>query len=236
MGLARVLALPLPTGSTWLWLLGSAGLHSSYKIFLTQAYQRGDLSRVYPIARGTAPMIVAVVGAVFLSDIISVHEYLGILLIACGVMVMARGVFRYGESRQLLLFALGAATMTAGYTMVDGLGARGSGAPTVFVAWMFLLDGIGFLSWALIAHGRGSIPVRPRVWVLGTLAGAASYGAYWIAVWAMTKAPIALVGALRETSVLFAVAIGVLFFRERADRGKIAAAALILTGVVLARL
>jgi len=236
MGLAMAASLPLPSGATWFWLAASAVFHSAYKMFLTFAYERGDLSRVYPIARGTAPMIVAVVGAFMLSDLMASRDYFGIALVGLGIILMARGVFTNGESRALLPYAFASSLATAGYSLVDGVGARVAGDATLFVAWMFLLDGVIFLVWALALRGRAVLPRDLKTWGLGTLGGAASYGSYWIAVWAMTVAPIALVAALRETSVLFAVLIGVVFFHERADRGKLVAAGLIVAGIVLTRL
>jgi len=236
MGVVLAAALPWPRGQVWLWLIGAAVLHSSYKVFLTYSYERGDLSRVYPIARGTAPIIVALFGLAFLADKIAAQEYAGIFLVACGIMLMARGVFAHGESRAMLPFALASATATAGYTLVDGVGARVAGQAGLFVAWMFLLDGGIFLIWAFLTRGRKALPMKAKAWALGTLAGGFSYAAYWIAVWAMTQAPIALVAALRETSILFAVLIGVLFFHEQADRSKFLAAGMIVAGILLTRL
>ena len=236
MGLGMLLFLPLPAPAVWPWLLLSTLLHSAYKAFLTLAYGRGDLSRVYPIARGTAPMLVALAGAAFLADRVSGREYAGILLVGGGIVLMARGVFTQGESRRLIPFALASALMTAGYSLADGLGARIAGNATLYVAWMFFLDGLLFGAWALWRRGAGLVAFRPREWALGLLAGAASFAAYWIAVAAMTLAPIALVTALRETSVLFAVLIGVAVFGERAERGKLVAAGLIVMGVALMRL
>lgn len=236
MGLGMAFFYPLPQGQTWFWLGASVTFHTAYKMFLTFAYQHGDLSRVYPIARGTAPMIVALVGAFVLADVVAPMEYLGILLVGAGILLMARGVFTNGEPRSLLPFAFGSALATAGYSLVDGTGARVSGDATMYVAWLFLLDGALFLIWGLVYRGPRAIPIGARVWGLGVAAGGASYGAYWIAVWAMTVAPIALVTALRETSVLFAVLIGVLFFREPADLGKVIAAILIVIGIVLTRI
>lgn len=236
MGVGMALAYPLPSGKVWFWLAASAVFHSFYKAFLTLAYQRGDLSRVYPIARGTAPLIVAVIGAFFLADPMAVLDYGGILMVGLGIILMARGVFTHGESRALLPFAFGSSLATAGYSLVDGVGARIGGDATQYVAWLFLLDGALFLVWALIFRGPSVLPRTAKAWGLGTVAGGASYGAYWIVVWAMTVAPIALVAALRETSVLFAVMIGILFFHERRDIGKLAAAALIVCGVILTRL
>jgi len=235
MGLALALFVPWPNGETWLWLAASTVLHTSYKVFLTSAYRRGDLSRVYPIARGTAPMIVALSGALVLADVISVREYSGIFMLGAGIVMMAHGVFSAGESRKLLPFAFASALATAGYSLVDGVGARISGEATVFVAWVFFLDGCLFAVWALATCGRRVVPMRAGLWGIGTVAGAASYGAYWIVVWAMTVAPIALVVALRETSVLFAVAVGIYVFHERAEMEKLLAAGLIIAGIILMR-
>ena len=236
MGLAVALVLPLPDPATWAWLAVSTVFHSSYKAFLTLAYERGDLSRVYPVARGAAPMLVAVIGFVLLGEKLALQDMVAVALIGGGILLMARGVFAHGESRTLLPFALASACMTAGYSLVDGHGARVSGQPGQFVAWMFFLDGMLFACWALWHRGRGAVSRSPRALGAGVMAGAASYGAYAIAVWAMGHAPIALVAALRETSVLFAVLLGVVLLRERPDTGKVMAALLILAGVVMIRL
>jgi len=235
MGLAVAIALPFPARESWPWLLGSAGIHSSYKIALTYAYQHGDLSRVYPIARGTAPLIVAAFGILLLPDVVTPREYAGIFLLALGVLFMASGVFSNRESRFLLTFSLASAAATAGYTLVDGLGARISTNVTAYVAWMFFLDGFLFLSWVLVFRGRWAVPVPASGWARGIAAGAASFLAYWIAVWAMSVAPIVLVSALRETSILFAVLIGVMFFGERGGAVKLASAGLIILGVIVMR-
>ena len=157
----------------------------------------------------------------------------GVLVLGGGIVLMARGVLTNGESRRLLPFALGAACATAGYTLSDGMGARASGAPVAYVAWLMLLLAVSYTPAVLALRGRRILTRDPRTWALGSLGAAASFGAYAIAVWAMTVAPIALVGALRETSILFAVLIGWLAFGERMDRGKALAAALILGGVAL---
>jgi drug/metabolite transporter (DMT)-like permease len=124
---------------------------------------------------------------------------------------------------------------TATYTMIDGMGARISGAPAAYVAWVFVADGVFFTAGMLALRGWGVIPRSGHAWRLGALASAASYGAYAVSVWAMTVAPIALVAALRETSILFAVLIGWLAFGERMGRDKAVAAAVIVAGVVLTR-
>lgn len=236
MGLVMALFVPLPTGEVWLWLLASGALHSGYKMFLAAAYKHGDLSRVYPIARGAAPMIVVLAGLFLLSDTLTGKEYAGIALIGLGVILMARGVFSGGEARVLIPLALGSALCTAGYSMVDGLGARVAGNATQFTAWLFIFDALVFSVATLATSGTKRFIAPRRTWALGAFAGALSLVTYWIAVWAMTVAPIALVAALRETSVLFAVLIGVVWMKEPANIGKISAAIVIVFGIVLIRL
>lgn len=236
IGLAVVATRPLPAPEVWPWVMAAGCTHFAYKFFLTYAYEQGDLSRVYPIARGAAPMIVAIVGALFLADAMRAAEYAGITVLGLGIGLMARGVFADGESRRLLPFALGSAAATASYTLIDGLGARVSGDAVAYVGWIFVVDGLLFAAGMVALRGRVVLAGGWRAWALGGVASAASYGAYAISVWAMTVAPIALVAALRETSILFAVLIGWLVFGERMTPGKALAAALIVLGVALTRL
>ena len=218
------------------WVIAAGCTHFAYKFFLTYASDRGDLSRVYPMARGAAPMVVALVGAAFLSDAVSGQEYLAIAVLAGGILPMARGIFASGEDRRLLPFALGSALATATYTLIDGMGARVSGAPVAYVAWVFVVDGCFFSLGMVALRGWDVIPRNWRAWRMGIFASAASYGAYAVSIWAMTLAPIAVVAALRETSILFAVLIGWLVFGERMSGEKALAAVTIVAGVMLMRL
>jgi drug/metabolite transporter (DMT)-like permease len=235
-GLGIAITRPLPELEVWPWLLASGIFHSAYKTFLGYAYEHGDLSRVYPIARGAAPMIVLGLSFFLLSDELSQFEYIGVVVLGFGILMMARGVFANAESARLVPFALGSAIATAGYSIVDGLGARVSGDAIAYVAWLFVWDAFFFTPVCLALRGRGVLNWEWRVWRTNGLAALASYGAYAIAVWAMTQAPIALVTALRETSILFAVLIGWFFFGDRMDRGKVIAVSLIICGVMLTRL
>lgn len=236
VGLAILLARPWPGAELVPWLLASGLFHAGYKLFLALAYEQGDLSRVYPIARGAAPLIVLALGGAVLTDAISAAEYAGVTVLACGILGMARGIRHAGESLRLLPFALGSAAMTAGYSIVDGLGARVAGDALTYVAWLFVLDAAFFTPCCVALRGASVLRAAPRDWALGSVAAAGSYGAYAIAVWAMTIAPIPLVAALRETSILFAVLLGWVFLGERMDRGKGVAALLIVGGVALTRL
>ena len=236
IGLGVALWRPAPEWHVLPWVLASGLVHFFYKFFLTQAYARGDLSRVYPIARGTAPLVVALASGLVLSDVITNTEFIGITVLGLGILMMAQGVFAQGENRRLIPFALGSAAATAAYTLIDGQGARIGGDAVAYVAWVFVVDGLGFAAGMLAWKGWDVLPRSRQPWGVGALAGAASYGAYGISVWAMTVAPIALVAALRETSILFAVLIGWLGFGERMTRGKAMAALVIVAGVMITRL
>lgn len=236
IGLAVVAVSPPINPAAIPWVIAAGCTHFAYKFFLTYAYDRGDLSRVYPIARGAAPMIVALVGGFILSDAISGRQYLAILVLGGGILMMARGVFAQGENRKMLPFALGSACATATYTMIDGIGGRISGAPGAYVAWVFVADGLIFTLGMLALRGASVLPRDRRAWLLGSAASFASYGAYAVSIWAMTLAPIAVVAALRETSILFAVLIGWLVFGETMDRTKALAATVIVAGVLLTRI
>ncbi len=227
---------PWPAAEVWPWLFASGLIHMAYQLFLAYAYDQGDLSRVYPIARGAAPLIVMVVSLLWLADEMGAWDYIGVSVLGLGILLMARGVFSNGESRRLLPFALGSAAATAGYTLADGLGARVSGAPVTYVGWLMMLSAAFYTPAAIALKGRAVLRADAKGWALGFVAAAASFGAYAIAVWAMTVAPLALVAALRETSILFAVVLGWLLFNERIDRMKGIAAVLIVLGAVLTRL
>jgi len=236
VGLCVVATRDIPGADIWLWIIASGFIRMLYLVFLGYAYEHGDLSRVYPIARGAAPLFVLLVGGFFLADVISRAELIGILVLGFGILLMARGALASGENRRLVPFAIGSAMATAAYSIVDGIGARLSGDPIAFVGWALLATALFYAPVAVHFKGVSVLRADRSTWVAGAIAGVASYLAYSIVVWAMTKAPIALVTALRETSILFAVLIGWLVFSERMDSGKALAALLIVGGAVLTRI
>ena len=236
IGLAILMTRDWPTAAVWPWILASGLIHTGYQTFLAFAYEHGDLSRVYPLARGTAPMITLLVSALWLAEAVSPLETAGILVLGSGIALLAGGVWNSGESRRMLPYAFGSALATAGYTMVDGMGARALGDPVTYLAWVMVVAGVAFAAVMLALRGQSSIPAAPRVWAVGALGAAFSYGGYAVVVWAMTQAPIPLVAGLRETSILFAVLIGWLVFRERMTPLKGLSAAMIAGGVLLTRI
>jgi drug/metabolite transporter (DMT)-like permease len=233
--LPGIILSPLPDGTEWAWIVISALVHMAYQMLLAFAYEQGDLSRVYPIARGTAPLLVLVVSLFWLNEPLTLTELLGICVLGIGVMLMARGVFSSGESRKLLPFAFGAAIATAAYSIIDGLGARHMGDSWAYVSWVMAMTGVMYLPTIMFMRGAAIVNIPLRDWPRGLAASGLSYMAFAIVVWAMSSAPIALVTSLRETSILFAMVLGWLVFSEKMQSGKILAACMIVVGVVLTR-
>jgi len=227
----------LPDPAAWPWIVGGALLHTGYKIFLIQAYAHADLSQVYPLARGTAPLIITAVSLLFLGVSFSPLSLVAVLTISFGVLIMAFKGEKSGVMRGNALFwALGTAVFTASYTMADGIGARVAGTPTGFIMWMFIGDAIGMLAYVISRRGFVAFPALLPAWKTGLAAGAMSLGSYWVAVWAFTRAPIALVAALRESSILFSVLIATLVLRESVTGWRWMSAAAIAGGMVLMKL
>jgi phosphonate utilization associated putative membrane protein len=242
--LAALLALPLlawvglPPAVAWPYIGGSLVIHIGYYIALVGAYRHGDLGLTYPIMRGLAPLLVALGSTTFIGEAPSSVAWLGIVGIAAGVALV--GLAHPGETlhhRKALAFAFANAGIIALYTIVDGLGVRATGDALRYVMVLFVLDGI---SYPLLVWLRRSVEGRRAIvrhaaerWPAALLGGAASIGSYAIALWAMTRAPVASVAALRETSVLFAAILGTVLLKERFGVQR-AAGTLVLVGGVMA--
>jgi drug/metabolite transporter (DMT)-like permease len=216
------------------WLAGSIVLHQLYKVFLIESYRLGDLSRVFPIARGVAPLLVAGGAAVVAGERLHGMQVMGLVTIAVGVCLLAfKGRSLRGTRGLDLAFAVATGAITASYTLVDAIGARASASPIAFVCWMYVADGILFPAYALLTR-RAEIPAFVRAnWRQGLAAGVMSIGSYGAIVWAMSLGAIGAVAALRETSVLFVALIGAVFLGERFGRSRVIASVLVVSGAVL---
>ncbi len=234
-------ALPfveIPQAAAWSWLTTSAALQIGYNLFLIEAYRTGDLGQVYPIARGSAPLLVSLVTVPLLGEALDPVATAGLLVLSAGICLMAfgggRSVTRIGG--RSIAFALGTSAFIATYTITDGIGSRINGSPHGYAAWLFFLDGTLMLLVLLARRGVAGLRALAPVWRPGLAGGAMSLAAYWIVIWAMTRAPIGLVAALRESSVLFAASISVVILREPLTVWRSVAGLTIMAGIALARI
>ncbi|HNS87087.1 MAG TPA: EamA family transporter [Parvularculaceae bacterium] len=226
----------MPEQAVWGWIAASAALHTGYKLFLIRAYTAGDLGQVYPLARGSAPLLSSPIALLFLHETLGPFLWAGVVTLCAGIALMS---FKGGVARALdasaVFWALGTSLFITGYTIVDAVGARAAESAATYIVWMFVFDGLAI---ALVYAGvrRGRVNAALRELPFGVLTACLSLGAYGLIIWAMTQAPIGAVAALRESSILFALAISVLFLKERASVWRIASAVLILIGVALMRI
>ena len=236
-----IILLPLaewPSLTVWYWIAASTVLHTGYKLFLIKTYSLGDLVQVYPLARGTAPLIVAIISLLFLTGEVTSSLFAGILVLVAGIWLMAlRGGHNLRRiNRPAVLSALGTSCFIAGYTLADGVGARQAASAASFMIYLAILEGVAIGYVYLASRGISGLRAPGVPWKDGCIGGVLSLSAYWIVVWAMTQAPIAAVAALRETSVLFAVAIATFVMKEKLTTWRVAAALLITGGVGVLRL
>jgi len=240
--------LPMIDPAAWKWAACSVVIHTLYYIFLLKAYAYGDLSHAYPIARGSGPLLVAVFSGRLLGEALRVQDVLGVILLSAGLIALAlpdRGgrateaVSPEARRRHRLttVFALLTGVTIALYIVADGLGVRAAG-PTLehkisYIAWLNLLEGPWLLVFALWRRPRAVTSYLRTNWHRGVAGGLVAHGGYGIAIWALSQGPMVHVAALRETSVLFGALMGALLLGESFGRRRVAAAGVIVAGLVL---
>jgi drug/metabolite transporter (DMT)-like permease len=227
-----------PLSACWPYLLASVFIHVFYNLLLMRSYRYGDFGQVYPLARGTSPLVVTALAAVFAAERPTAAQVCGVLVISCGLAVLVlagrrRSASGSGLSRAALLAAGGTGLTIAAYTTVDGLGVRLSGSSVGYIGWLMLLESLCVPAWALVRRRDVVRDVSRRVLVSGMLAGALSVLAYGLVLWAQTRGALAPIAALRETSVIIGAVIGTLVFHEPFGRWRIAATVLVVAGVLL---
>ena len=235
----------LPDRAAWPYIAITTVIHLGYYIALAGAYKHGDLGLTYPVMRGTAPLLVAMGSFAFIGEGVSFMAWIGVAAICAGVLTLglsrnALHAAHLDEARRrtALRFALTNACIIAVYTVVDGLGVRASGNAAAYVATLFLFDGIPYMALVMWQRGAGrgaALQYMAGRWKIAAVGTVASIGSYGIALWAMTRAPVAAVAALRETSVLFAAVIGTVFLGERFGWQRAAGTGVVLAGVMLLR-
>ena len=229
--------LPLPARESWPFLAASVAVHIVYSITLGRAYRVGDFSHAYPIMRGLPPFLTAIFMTVFSDERLSGGQVAGMVALCLGILSLAfeprPGPVR---SRSAVGWALVVALCIGIYTTLDGFGGRSSGSPWAYVAWTCLLEAVCLAAILSSREGAPALVATLRSWRITLVGGATTLVAYALVVWAMTQAPIALVSALRETSVIFAALLGVFFFKERLGPMRLLAIALVVLGIFLTRL
>jgi drug/metabolite transporter (DMT)-like permease len=236
-GLVAAVVLPfLPpvNAASWPFLLTSTALQILYFSLVAAAYTATDMSTAYPLMRGLAPMIVAGVGTITIGEHPTAPGWLAIALISTGVLSLAfRG--RLADGRGIAI-ALCNAVVIASYTLVDGTGVRLSGVPPAYSLTLSLLTAVPFTAWMLLTRRTAFLGAVRSRWHVGLIGGLATVSSYGLALWAMTEAPVALVAALRETSIAFGTLVAYFVLKERIDAPRLVATAIIVLGAIVLRL
>ncbi|OEZ65892.1 EamA-like transporter family protein [Janthinobacterium sp. HH103] len=231
-----------PAPASWPYVAASAVAQLAYYSLLAAAYKAGDMSHAYPLMRGSAPLIVALASWPLIGERLSSMQMGAIACICAGILglyIAARGpatAIAAKNTGRATAFALGNACVIASYTLIDGIGVRLSGAPAAYTMWIFVLNGTGLLLWTVLRRRAGLLAYAQTQWRLAALGGFGTLASYGLALWAMTQAPVAAIAALRETSILFAIAIAALFLREKISPRRYLAIGLIAAGAVLMRI
>ncbi|GGN60563.1 MULTISPECIES: EamA family transporter [Streptomyces] len=235
-GVALAAVTPLPAPDAWPFLLASAVLHIVYQVLLMQSFRLGDFGQMYPIARGTAPLVVTVLAAVFVHEVPDGWALAGVALASAGLVGVALWGIRGTGKRPhwpALVAALATGLAIASYTTVDGLGVRASGTPLGYIGWLMFLEGAVIPVYALATRRRQLLTELRPFALRGLAGGVLSVFAYGLVLWAQTRAPLAPIAALRESSIIVGAAIGAVFFKERFGAPRIAAAGLMVIGIGL---
>jgi drug/metabolite transporter (DMT)-like permease len=221
--------LPIPAPSSWPCLIASVSAQLTYSVLLAAAYRTGDLSHAYPLMRGTAPLLVAFGSLALMGERLSWLGWIGVSLISGGISLLIFDTRLRGRSRSVTRFALLAAFVIASYTIIDCVGARLSGHAIAYALWSIFLTGVPLLVWTVVRSRVVPWQELRQQLPGGLVGGACALASYSIALWAMTRAPVATVAAIRETSIVFGLGLGALVLHERVGWIR----ALAATGVTL---
>jgi len=237
LALAALPFLPPLSRDAWPYVAGSIALHNAYYVFLLRSYRFGDLSHVYPIARGVGPLLVAAASASVVGEHLGRVDAGGVALVSSGILSLSLANGRpRGDALRPTAYALATGVTIAAYTIADGLGARHTSNPLSYIAWLSLCEGPWMVSLAVWRRGRTIVPHLRRYAWRGIVGGVVATVGYGIAIWAFSRGTLANVAALRETSVLFASLIGTRWLGEAFGARRVFAAALVATGLVVMNL
>jgi drug/metabolite transporter (DMT)-like permease len=245
MALPLTLLVEAPARASWPYIFGTVVVHIGYYTAIAAAYRIGDLSHIYPIMRGGAPLLVALASGFWFGETLTASGWAGVLLISGGVLSLAfvggaKGRNAGGKSGKnattATLWALLSAAIIAVYTLIDAAGARASGGTERYVVWLFVFLGLPFGLYVLATKRGALVAHARRYWWVGVAGAACSGLSYGIALWAMTRAPVAIVAALRETSVIFAALIGAWLLKEGHLKERLVGAVAVMAGLIALKL
>ena len=227
-----VLSVPFPSAYIWTLIIASAILHGFYRLLVIFSYNYGDLSFIYPIARGSSSLLLVIISLIYLTDKISLVGFIAILVVCLGLFLIS-----YSDRLKFNYTALGLGFLTAimitTYTLVDGMGVRHSQNPYTFIFWMLLLNGTPALAVSFFYKNKGLRVINKNLILTGVVFGVLAPLAYGLAVWCMQYMPIAYVSSIRETSIIFATIIGLIFLKEINANKRILPSILVVIGISL---
>ncbi len=234
VGGVGVALAPAPDPAAYPYLALSGVLHVIYMLLMVWSYRVGDFNQVYPLARGTSPLLVTIIGLLFLHEVPALGQLLGILLVCAGLAALVFTRSRHGAPTwPAVVSAVATGLAITSYTVADGLGVRSSETVLGYVLWLQLTMGLGFVLVAALARGRRVMSIDRRTWLRGLGGGVIAATGYGLVLWAQTQASLGAVAALRETSIVFGAVIGAALLHEPLGRQRVIASVIVVTGVVL---
>ncbi len=231
-GVILAFNVPPPAPESWPFIAASTIIHFAYYYLLNRSYRLGDLSQVYPIARGISPVLIALGAIFFAGEFLPPQAWTGIFAVTIGIFLLSSNAFKRGLSPAHIYLAPATGLTIAAYSLVDGLGARTSQATLGYIAWLFIFE-FFVVAFVLLKNGQHTLSLSRKTIFTGIAGGMISALAYGLVIYAKTLSPLGIVSTLRETSVLFAAAIGIVVLGERPWKTRLAAASVVVFGVVL---
>jgi len=223
--------VPIPEGVTWVYLIISLILHSSYFLILGSMYNHGDITITYPVFRGMAPVFVTILSIIFLSDYISLKGLIGIGIIVFGLLLLTKENYKNNLNIKLLIISIFVSIIIALYTFSDGAGVRSTNNEFTFIVWNFFLGGWITISYVYLTNKNDLFNLKSQHYLLISIASFMSFTAYGIIIWSMKYQPIAYVASIRESSIIMTSLIGLIFLKEKVSKIRFLSAIIFFVGV-----
>lgn len=231
-GIVLAILAPIPAVESWPYIVVSTLIHWGYYYLLYHAYRLGDLSLVYPISRGMAPVLIAIGAQILAGESLPLMAWIGVLVVSSGILLLSRRAVMSALASKAIGTAVATGICISAYSITDGLGVREAETVLGYVGWLFISE-IFVVGFIFIRRGREILAVSASVWCVGLLGGLISATAYGMVIYAKSLTYLALVSTLRETSVIFAALIGIVFLKERPWKPRLVAASIVVLGVVV---